>query len=1214
MPGGVEPDHDRLQRAQFIRALQPGSVQQELQREIRRRPAITFREVCTEAKALAYEIIGGDAWAGHTLAGPIPAATHPTVNETDGHPGYHPCCRWPAMAEDPTVSHETDPRVYRTYAAQPPLPSRVGPLPPAVAPTHQDLQDLREALRTELKQEIREQLSGVGKSLIEEVKTHLASLTLGAGLTTHPNHPQLMGPTWPQSSPQQGRDGPGNVGQYRWDSTGRPICLECAAARGAWDKAFTVCRRIEASEGIPPGEFSGTARLARQSIVRLPPETEMVVWAQVPRASGIPDCHVIVEDLGDSAQGYRVARTLCHLKGGKVPVRLCNPHPFAIDLPQRAALATVSQVDPAATQTGVHVSLQTIGPCEVEVDVRRVSEGTGNDHPALTLKGEGLTQEEQRKLTELLQEWRAVFAMDEDDVGYTSAVRHQILTGDAPPTRERYRPIPPSLYPEIRALLQDYRKLNAVTHKDAFPLPRIEESLTNLKGAAWYSTLDLASGYWQVEVDPKDQEKTAFTTPVGLFQFNRMPFGLCNAPATFQRLMQRCLGGLVNDFLLIYLDDIIVFSPCFDSHLDHLRQVFGKLHQQGLKLQPLKCCLFRKEVLYLGHRVSQQGYYRRFIPGFAKIAAPLNQQLQGKAGAKATPVQWSLACQSAFEKLKEALQNAPILAYANFDQPFLVYTDASLEGLGAVLSQVAGGSEGDLGGSRRRSQVGSDQDSREPLQREEPTLWAIRQEEDPEVGNLVKMKVENLSLTQARSRLPSAMHRWLHEWERLEVQSGILGRRILEHDTGLQAFQCVVPSAYRMGVWKEYHQTAGHANKTRVLGLVRRRFFWPGMGRDVENWTDQCSECAVRKRGPGVRAPMQPIVTSYPWEIVALDYLSLGRATDEYPYILVMTDLFSRYAVAVPTKDQSAQTTVRALWRSLIQPFGCPERLLTDRGGAFESQVMAQLCEMYGCTKSRTTPYHPQGNGACERFNQTLLALLGSLRVEAQAQWEAALPALVQAYNNTVHGSTGFTPYFVLFGRHARLPVDLCLDVVPPQERRTLEGWVQAHHRTLTEAYAKVGAQSRRRQGWDQARYNKKARAVPLLAGERVLLRNFRRRAGGKLAPHWVPSPFVVVAQVQPGHPVYSIRPEGKNGPTRTIHRNNLRHCPAGVAFLAERQWFSDVSGENVIRPRQGSPPRKDPGRTLGYHNNRLRPERGGNRWMAGLSRWTPNVTVGNGS
>ncbi|KAJ8006752.1 hypothetical protein DPEC_G00110480 [Dallia pectoralis] len=291
--------------------------------------------------------------SGEILAGPIPAAIHPTVDETDDRPGYSLCCRRPAAAADPTLSHGADPRVYRTNAAQPPRPSRVGPLPPAVAPTHQDLQDLREALRTELKQEIRDQLSGVGKSLIEEVKTPVASLTLGAGQTTHPNHPQLMGPTRPQSS----RDRPVNVGQYRWDSTGRPICLECATARGAWDKAFAVCRRMEASEGIPQGEFCGTASLARQSTVRLPPETEMVVWR--------------LEDLGDSAQGYRGARTLCHLKGGKVPVRLCNPHPFAIDLPQRAALATVSQVDPAATQTGVQVSLQTIGPGEVEVDVRQ---------------------------------------------------------------------------------------------------------------------------------------------------------------------------------------------------------------------------------------------------------------------------------------------------------------------------------------------------------------------------------------------------------------------------------------------------------------------------------------------------------------------------------------------------------------------------------------------------------------------------------------------------------------------------------------------------------------------------------------------------------------------------------------------------------------------------------------------------------------------------
>lgn len=132
----------------------------------------------------------------------------------------------------------------------------------------------------------------------------------------------------------------------------------------------------------------------------------------------------------------------------------------------------------------------------------------------------------------------------------------------------------------------DYRKLNAVTHKDAFPLRRIEETLTNLTCARWFSTLDLASGYWQVGMDPCDREKTAFTTPLGLYEFECMPFGLCNAPATFQRLMQQCLSGHLAESLLVYLDDIIIYSPDLSSHLQHLETVFQRLMQHGLKLRP----------------------------------------------------------------------------------------------------------------------------------------------------------------------------------------------------------------------------------------------------------------------------------------------------------------------------------------------------------------------------------------------------------------------------------------------------------------------------------------------------------------------------------------------------------------------------------------------------------------------------------------------------
>lgn len=153
----------------------------------------------------------------------------------------------------------------------------------------------------------------------------------------------------------------------------------------------------------------------------------------------------------------------------------------------------------------------------------------------------------------------------------------------------------------------DYRQLNAKTRRDAYPLPRIEETLDALSGARWFSTLDLASGYNQVEVAEVDKAKTAFCTPFGLFEFNRMPFGLCNAPGTFQRLMERLFGDRRFSSLLLYLDDIIVFSSSVQEHLLQLEEVFKRLQQEGLKIKLSKCSFFQKQVKYLGHLVSEQG-------------------------------------------------------------------------------------------------------------------------------------------------------------------------------------------------------------------------------------------------------------------------------------------------------------------------------------------------------------------------------------------------------------------------------------------------------------------------------------------------------------------------------------------------------------------------------------------------------------------------------
>ena len=265
----------------------------------------------------------------------------------------------------------------------------------------------------------------------------------------------------------------------------------------------------------------------------------------------------------------------------------------------------------------------------------------------------------------------------------------------------------------------DYRKLNSITTKDAYPLPRIDDSLDTLAGSEWFSTMDLVSGYWQVGMAPEDREKTAFSTHRGLFQFTVMPFGLCNAPGTFERLMEVAMRGLQWTSCLVYLDDIVVFSRDFDSHLCRLGQVLGRLETAGLKVKPSKCHLAQKEVAFLGHIVGADGvktdprkvaavrewptpatltevrsflglagYYRAFVPEFATIAKPLSMLSDKGKGFR-----WSSDCQGAFEELKGLLTRSPVLGYPEEEGRIILDPDASDIGLGAVLSQEQGGRE-----------------------------------------------------------------------------------------------------------------------------------------------------------------------------------------------------------------------------------------------------------------------------------------------------------------------------------------------------------------------------------------------------------------------------------------------------------------------------------------------------------------------------------------
>ena len=374
----------------------------------------------------------------------------------------------------------------------------------------------------------------------------------------------------------------------------------------------------------------------------------------------------------------------------------------------------------------------------------------------LDLSGlEAWPEEQAGKARSLLKEYHDIFSLEKRDMGHTNATKHKIVLKDpdTPPFKKRFRRIPPCQLDKLREHLKimldagiihssnspwcnavvlvrkkdgslrfciDFRKLNSLTVKDSHPLSCICETLESLAGAAHYSTFDMNSGFWQVPMDKESKQYTAFTLgSMGLYECESMPFGLCNTLPTFQRLMQNCLGELNLTYCLIYLDDVIVFSDMPEEHLQRMRVVFDHLQEHGLKLKPSKCEVFKSEINYLAHHVSQKGvlpskknleliaqcpppdmytevksfmglvgHYRYFIKGFAKIAALLYDLTSGdKKDKKSEHVDLSPKAREAFDCLKAACLQAPILAFPDFNKPFLLERDASGRGLGAVLSQ-----------------------------------------------------------------------------------------------------------------------------------------------------------------------------------------------------------------------------------------------------------------------------------------------------------------------------------------------------------------------------------------------------------------------------------------------------------------------------------------------------------------------------------------------
>ena len=864
----------------------------------------------------------------------------------------------------------------------------------------------------------------------------------------------------------------------------------------------------------------------------------------------------------------------------------------------------------------------------------------------------------------------------------------------------------------------DYRALNSITKADTYPLPRIDDLLDQLSGARYFSTVDLASGFWQVQMEPASREKTAFVTPHGLYEFLVMPFGLTNAPAVFQRLMQKVLNGLNPEggkqFVVAYLDDILIFSETLQDHLTHLQKVINRLKSANLKLKPAKCMFMRKELEYFGHVIAAEGlkpnlriteavrnfptpenvpgvrrflgmasYYRRFIAGFAKIAQPLHQLT-----AKNVPFQWSPECETAFVTLKNKLVTPPVLVYPRFGEEFTLETDASILGLGAVLSQkqadgrlhpVAYASRalnpteknysvteletlavvwgithfhsylygGDVtvitdhsavkpvleapnpAGKHARwwtrvhgkgiksvkivYRAGRENASADALSRSPvflPPSHGVGQDEvqasaitaiatgapistvtpsdpDLDLSSLLQLApvaedgksdysseqmrdphLKELMLYLQHDHLPDDPERakkLVAKASQFILVDGIL--TFLDHNHGDRR-RVAVPLHLREKIMSVSHSGtySGHFAGAKLYNMLSRWWWWAGMYSDILSYCKGCPECAtVSGACRQHRPPLRPIPILRPFQKIGVDVMDLPCTERGNKHVVVFQDMFTKWPLVFPVPDQRTERIARLLCEEVVPLFGVPEALLSDRGTNLLSHLMLAVCRLLGIEKLNTTSYHPECDGMVERFNRTLKSMLRKRAAQFGNQWDKHLPALLWAYRNAPHDTTGEKPSFLLFGWDCRSPTEAALLPVTGTEPTTIEDYREELILTLSSARETALENIQKAQQRYKKSYDRRSDDYTYRVGDWVLIRFPSEETGRlrKLSRPWH-GPYRVTSCNETN--ITAVKVYFPREDSIQVHQLRVKPCPPG--FTAGYYWYG------TKRKGPGRPPR----------------------------------------